>query len=75
MFQLLDETVINEVVKTKEVMKASSNNIVDIVFVFKADQVQKFLSYCCSRSNAFIVHYKEKNHTLIRNRPLIPIEN
>ena len=37
LFQLLDETAINEVVETKEVMKISSNNIIDIIFVFKAD--------------------------------------
>ena len=49
MFHLLDSTAINEVVETKELIKISTNHIVDIAFVFKADEVQKFLSNCCSR--------------------------
>ena len=75
MYQLLDSNIINEVVETKEVMKISSNNIVDIIFVFKVDKVQNFLSDCCSRSNIFIIHYKDRNHTSTRNRSLIPIKN
>ena len=74
-YQLLDSDAINEVVETKEVMKISSNDIVDIAFVFKADDIQKFLCDCCGRSNVFIIHYKERNHTHSTNRPLIFIEN
>ena len=74
-FHLLDSTAINEVVETKEIMKISTNHIVDIAFVFKADEVQKFLSDCCGRSNVFIIHYKDTNDTSRRNRSLIPIQN
>ena len=74
-YQLLDSDEINKVVETKEVMKISSNDIVDIAFVFKADDVQKFLCDCCGRSNVFIIHYKERNYTRSSNRTLILIEN
>ena len=74
-FQLLDDTAINEVVETKEVMKISSNDIVDIAFVFKADEVKNILSDCCGRSNVFIIHYKERNNSGIRSRSLIPIDS
>ena len=56
-------------------MKISTNHIVDIAFVFKVDEVQKFLSNCCGRSNVFIIHYKDRNYTGKRNKSSIPIKN
>ena len=72
---LLDHTTINEVVETTEVVKISSNDIIDIAFVVKDDEVKDFLSNCYRRSNIFIIYYKERNHRGIRSILLIPIEN
>lgn len=56
-------------------MKILSNDIIDIAFVFKADEVKNFLSDCYRRLNVFIIYYKEINHRGIRSRSLIYIEN
>ena len=56
-------------------MKISSNNIINILFVLKVDEVQKILSNYCRRLNIFIIHYKDRNDTSTRNRSLIPIKN
>ena len=56
-------------------MNILSNDIFDIAFVFKADEVKNFLSDCCGRSNVFIIYYKERNNRDTRSRSLIPIGN
>ena len=53
----LDDTAIQEVVLTNKTVSILSTEIIDIAFVFKADEVKPFLSDCCRRVNVFIVYF------------------
>ena len=68
----LDDTAIQEVVLTNKTVSILSTEIVDIAFVFKADEVKPFLSDCCRRGNVFVVYFQKNNRN---DNILSPIVN
>ena len=68
----MDDTAIQEVVLTNKTVSILSTEIIDIAFVFKADEVNPFLSDCCRRGNLFVVYFRKNNRN---DNILSPIVN